>query len=114
MSWLRTKTTLAIFSDMIFAILFFAAFVVGVACFSLSDRWWLGGVICSVVLGLFAWLGFTEASMRELTLYFGIPIVFLGSLFGAYIVQLRRAPDVDEDPSETQGSSKDSVNLSGE
>ncbi|GAA6137830.1 hypothetical protein NBRC116583_15770 [Arenicella sp. 4NH20-0111] len=52
--------------------------------------------------------------MRELTLYFGIPIVFLGSLFGAYIVQLRRAPDVDEDPSETQGSSKDSVNLSGE
>ena len=91
---------------MIFAILFFLSFVIGLICYLASDRWWLGGVICSAVsiAGIFA--GLLPPSMQGLAVYFGIPIIFLGSLFGAYIVQLRRAPDID--PMEDDSAPSDS------
>lgn len=82
---------------MIFAILFFAAFVIGLLAFVLSNKWWLGGLLCASGLIAFALVNFSESSLQGVTLYFGIPIVFLGSLFGAYIVQLRRAPEESED-----------------
>lgn len=81
---------------MIFAILFFASFVIGLIAFIATDRWWLGGVFCAVGLMLVTLSSFSEAALQGVALYFGIPIVFFGSLFGAYIVQLRRAPEIDE------------------
>ena len=67
-------------------------------------------MICSAVgiAGIFA--GLLPPSMQGLAVYFGIPIIFLGSLFGAYIVQLRRAPDIDlmEDDSAPSAPSEDS------
>jgi len=80
---------------MIFAILFFLSFVIGLVCYLASDRWWLGGVICTAigVIGIAG--GLLPPSMKGLAIYFGLPIIFLGSLFSAYIVQLRRAPDIE-------------------
>ena len=91
---------------MIFAILFFLSFVIGLVCYLVSDRWWLGGVICTTIGGIGIVGGLLPASMQGLAIYFGIPIIFLGSLFGAYIVQLRRAPDID--PMEDDSAPSDS------
>ena len=77
---------------MIFAILFFVSFVVGIAAYLASGRWWFGGIALS---GLLLLLSFGD-SLGGVTIYFGVPIVFFGSLFGAYIVELRRAPELDE------------------
>ena len=81
---------------MIFALLFFASFVAGLIVFIISGRWWLGGLIMACLLVVVAFFGFPGPSLRGVALYFGIPIVFLGSLFGAYIVQLRRAPELEQ------------------
>ena len=67
---------------MIFAILFFVSFVVGIASYLASGRWWLGGTALSALLLL---LSFGD-SLGGVAIYFGIPIVFFGALFGAYIV----------------------------
>lgn len=77
---------------MIFAILFFVSFVVGIAAHLASGRWWLGGMALSALLLL---LSFGD-SLGGVTIYFGIPVVFFGALFGAYIVELRRAPELDD------------------
>lgn len=81
---------------MIFALLFFFSFVVGLVAYLCTNKWWLGGVLCAALLLLVAILGLADAPLRAVALYFGIPIVFLGSLFGAYIVQLRRTPEPEE------------------
>lgn len=81
---------------MIFALLFFFSFVIGLAAYIASDRWWLGGAIGTVLLVIVAAAGLSGGHSYGMAIYFGIPIVFLGSLFGAYIVQLRRAPELDE------------------
>lgn len=86
---------------MIFAIIFVAAFVIGLISFVMTDKWWWGFVVATVVLIVLAVfdgqaIDGQAAALHGVTLYFGVPIVFLGNLFGAYIVQLRRAPDLDE------------------
>ena len=63
-------------------------------------------MICTAIgiVGIF--VGLLPPSLQGLAIYFGIPIIFLGSLFGAYIVQLRRAPDID--PMEDDSAPSDS------
>lgn len=78
---------------MIFALLFFFSFVVGLIVYMATDKWWLGG---AVLVGLLVIVALTDLEQMYL-LYFGAPIAFLGSLFGAYIVQLRRAPELEPD-----------------
>lgn len=81
---------------MIFALLFIFAFLIGVACYVLTDRW-MFAVVFSVVLFVVTTLADTDASAHwGITLVFGIPIVFFASLLGAYVVQLRRGEDADE------------------
>lgn len=93
---------------MIFALLFFFSFVVGLVAYLISEKWWLGGVLCSVLLIVFSISILNTESLRGLAVYFGVPIVFLGSLFGAYIVQLRRGTELDIDNSiELDTSSKE-------
>lgn len=82
---------------MIFAILFFASFVIGLLAYVVSERWWLGGALVTLVLlGLITFSSLAQSPHREMALFFGIPIAFFGSLFGAYIVQLRRGVELDE------------------
>ena len=82
---------------MIFAILFVLAFVIGLVCYVLSDNWWAGVVIS---LLLFTANVLSDSAAQQywvITLIFGLPIVFAASLFGAYVVQLRRVnPDEDK------------------
>jgi len=78
---------------MIFAVLFIMAFVIGLVTYLLTDKW-LVAVLFSMVL--FALATFADGSASDrwgITLIFGLPIVFVASLFGAYIVQLRRGED---------------------
>ena len=82
---------------MIFAVLFVVSFIFGLVCYVTSNRWWLGGAIATVLLLLISVTGLATGGPRGMAIYFGVPIIFLGSLFGAYIVQLRRAPELDEE-----------------
>ena len=82
---------------MIFALLFIVAFLVGLVSYVLTDRW-LFAVIFS--LALFVATTFADTAASEhwgITLVFGLPIVFFASLLGAYVVQLRRGEDGDEE-----------------
>ena len=91
---------------MVFALLFFFSFVVGLIAYLIVDRWWAGALI-SVSITLAAVLsGAISPTLQGMALYFGLPIAFFGSLFGAYVVDLRRAPELDEsqESSETVGS----------
>lgn len=75
---------------MIFAILFVLAFLIGLVVYLYSDKW-LVAVLVSIGLFLATTLADTSASESwGITLVFGLPIVFVASLFGAYVVELRR------------------------
>lgn len=87
---------------MIFALLFFLSFVVGWLIYFFSSRWLIavGLPLALFILGSFG--GGLALSNLGMSLAFGIPIVFLGALFGAYIVQIRRF-----DESELDGADDD-------
>lgn len=97
---------------MIFAVLFVVAFVIGLVVYLFSDKW-LVAVLVS--MGLFVVTTLADTSASEswgITLIFGLPIVFVASLFGAYVVQLRRGEDetIQEDSAnnDSQGSNSQS------
>ena len=78
---------------MIFAILFIIAFLVGLVVYLLTDKWFVGVLFSTI---LFVVNVFSDVSANEswgFSLVFGIPIVFVASLFGAYVVELRRGED---------------------
>jgi len=85
---------------MIFAILFILAFLIGLITYLLSNKW-LIAVLLSMALFVFSTLADADAKESwSFTLIFGLPIVFVGSLLGAYVVELRRgedASDIDSD-----------------
>lgn len=82
---------------MIFALLFILAFLVGLVSYLLSDKWLLG-VLLSMGLFLLSTLADTHAKEAwTFTLIFGLPIVFVASLLGAYVVELRRGEDLNSD-----------------
>ena len=81
---------------MIFAILFILAFLVGLITYLLTDRW-LIAVALSMGLFVISTLADTQAQENwSFTLIFGLPIVFVGSLLGAYVVELRRYDEGDD------------------
>ncbi len=82
---------------MIFAILFCVSFIAGLVGYLLAERWWLGGVLMSLLILAYAFTQLEPSSQQGMAIYFGVPIAFFGSLFGAYIVQLRRAPQLDSE-----------------
>jgi len=82
---------------MIFAILFILAFLVGLVIYLLTNKW-LVAVLLSMALFVVTTLADTEAQESwGFTLIFGLPIVFVASLLGAYVVELRRGEPADAD-----------------
>jgi hypothetical protein len=82
---------------MIFAILFILAFLIGLVTYLLSNKW-LAAVLLSMALFVISTLADTEAQESwSFTLIFGLPIVFVASLLGAYVVELRRGEPEDEE-----------------
>ncbi|MBL4672249.1 MAG: hypothetical protein JKX81_08295 [Arenicella sp.] len=80
---------------MIFAILFIMAFLIGLITYLLSNKW-LVAVLLSMALFVVTTLADTEAQESwSFTLIFGLPIVFVASLLGAYVVELRRGESVE-------------------
>ena len=80
---------------MIFAILFIIAFLIGLVTYLLSNKW-LVAVLLSMGLFVFTTLADTEAQESwGFTLIFGLPIVFVASLLGAYVVELRRGEAIE-------------------
>jgi len=75
---------------MIFALLFILAFLIGLAVYVFTSRWMLS-VLVSLGLFVATTLADTEASAQwGMTFVFGLPIVFVASLLGAYVVEMRR------------------------
>ena len=88
---------------MIFAILFVVAFLIGLLIYRAKHNW-LYSVLVPMALFLANTL-FSESSQETwtFTLLLGLPMVFLGGLLGAYVVQIRldvAAPDEDETETE--------------
>ena len=84
---------------MLFAILFIIAFLVGLLIY-LLNRNWIPAVLVPMALFLFSTLADQAASDAwGFTLIFGLPIVFFGSLLGAYVVQIRSS-----EPEESEGT----------
>ena len=81
---------------MIFAILFVIAFAVGLVTYLVTGKW-LSAALVSIGLFILNTLSDTDQSDKALyTILLGLPVVFCASLFGAYVVELRRGLGVDE------------------
>jgi len=81
---------------MIFAILFVVAFIIGLVAYLVTGKWLTAALIS---MGLFTLNTVSDSNAYEhvgITLLLGLPVVFVASLFGAYIVELRRGIDADE------------------
>ena len=75
---------------MIFAILFILAFLIGLVVYLLTDKWIVG---VGLSVALFVLTTLTDSAAQDgwmFTLIFGLPIVFVASLLGAYVVAIRR------------------------
>lgn len=89
---------------MIFAILFILAFLIGLVTYLLSEKWMVAVLLS---MGLFVVNTLADTDARDswtFTLIFGLPIVFVASLLGAYVVELRRGETVDTEPDQTDES----------
>jgi hypothetical protein len=90
---------------MIFAILFIIAFLIGLLIY-LYNRNWVLGVSIPMVLFTISTLADEEArGAWGFTLTFGLPLVFVASLLGAYVVELRSADPADADPADAEQTS---------
>ncbi len=86
---------------MIFAILFILAFLIGLVTYLLSEKW-VVAVLLSMGLFIVNTLADTQAKDSwTFTLIFGLPIVFVASLLGAYVVELRRGEPDDIEPEQS-------------
>lgn len=75
---------------MIFAILFVLVFLVGAITYHYTSQWWHGVALASVLFSLNV---ISDTAAREywlISLIFGLPIVFVAALLGAYVVEQRR------------------------
>lgn len=86
---------------MLFALLFVFSFCVGLAIYTVSSSWLQSVVAPSVLFVVIIVFGGFESQALGATLAFGVPIVFFGSLFGAYIVQLRRGIAEEDEGSDS-------------
>ena len=84
---------------MVFAILFAIAFFIGLFVYKLTGKW-LSAIAISSALFILNTITDTQSSDKIIfTLVLGLPVVFVASLCGAYVVQLRRGIDNDQDTS---------------
>ena len=74
---------------MIFGLLFILAFIIGWLSHWFSRRWWLA-VLVPTVLYLLNTLFDAQANW-PLALLLGLPIVSVGGLLGAYVIETRSA-----------------------
>ncbi len=75
---------------MIFAILFVLVFLVGAVTYHYTSQWWHGVALAAVLFSLNV---VSDQAAREywlISLIFGLPIVFVAALLGAYVVEQRR------------------------
>lgn len=95
---------------MIFAVLFVIAFIIGLFAYLLTGKWLTAALIS---MGLFALNTIVDAQAANevgITLLLGLPVVFVASLFGAYVVELRRGlDDVEGLPLESGQSAESKV-----
>ncbi len=83
------------------------AFLIGLVTYLLSNKWFLA-VMLSMGLFLVSTLADGEAQESwTFTLVFGLPIVFVASLLGAYVVELRRGEDLDLESDQDEPGSAD-------
>ena len=73
---------------MIFALLFIAAFLIGLAVFLLTDKWMLA-VAAPVILFCLN-LFFDPNANISFNLVFGLPLVAVAGLLACYVVVIRR------------------------
>lgn len=79
-----------------FALLFILAFLVGLVIYRLRANW-VPAVVVPMLLFLVTTLLDTAAKDAWMfSLIFGLPIVFVGALLGAYVVQLRSPDHLEE------------------
>lgn len=78
---------------MIFAILFIIAFLVGLLAYIVSDKWMLSVAVPVLLfcLNLFS----DDQAHIGFNLVFGVPLVAVAGLLGAYVVVIRRGDDSD-------------------
>lgn len=95
---------------MIFAILFILAFLIGLAVYLLTDKW-IAGVALSLILFVLTTISDSAAQDNwTFTLIFGLPIVFVASLLGAYVVAIRRGDDEALENSKASQATEDAQN----
>ena len=80
---------------MIFALLFIAAFLIGLAVFLLTDKWMLA-VAAPVILFCLN-LFFDPNANISFNLVFGLPLVAVAGLLACYVVVIRRDDPMAED-----------------
>jgi len=81
---------------MIFAILFVVAFIIGLIAYLVTGKWLSAACISMGLFALNAFSGSASTKQLGVTLLLGLPVVFAASIFGAYVVELRRGLGVDE------------------
>jgi len=81
---------------MIFAILFVIAFAIGLVAYLATGKWLSAALVSVSLFALNAILSSTSGKQLWITLLLGLPVVFAASIFGAYVVELRRGPDESE------------------
>ena len=92
-----------------FAILFILAFLIGLFMYMFSNQWMLSVGVTLVLFFVNIVSDTAAQSNWAFSLIFGLPIVFVGSLLGPYIVELRRGEVIAAD-SLDEGAQTDSGN----
>lgn len=82
-----------------FAILFILAFLLGLGIYKAVRNWIPAVVIPLLIFTITTLLDFAARDAWQFTLVFGLPIVFFGSLLGAYVWQIRTEDPELEDSS---------------
>lgn len=72
-----------------FAILFVIAFLIGLVTFVLLKNWVPAVVFPMALFTITTLLDFSAKDAWAFSLIFGLPIVFVGALLGAYVVVIR-------------------------
>jgi hypothetical protein len=86
---------------LIFAILFIIAFLFGFVSFALTREWIIAVSIPTVLFIISTLVGESAPGAKTFTLTFGVPLVFVAGLLGAYIYQIRNLEVDDSAQSES-------------
>ena len=81
---------------MIYAVLFVIAFFIGLVAYLITGKWLSAALISMGLFVLNTLSDFEHSDKAIYTILLGLPVVFCASLFGAYVVELRRGTDADQ------------------